>query len=358
MFEEPQEGCNPVTERFDGITTNAGYMYYKKDVGPPSEAGYVYLQYNSSYDACQSNDLEPLYQKYWYLGMCYYMYSASYYSTITQISYTESTFTVETTWYDESDVDCNKDDGTYAGNDVYYSLSCPLDYWVQLNNMKDQSFTVENPAVFWLSIGVTDCNGNTEAPEIFDINYVSNLYGQSITYDTCTSSPDGTGSLYISHSGNFRRGIMSIDLSIQDSFSCAGTVPIQGNYLEEGGCFAMSPSGSASVPKMNFSDDTVSYISYQYSDSFCEDYVDETLVIQDVSFQCGQQRFLVAYPNGLKIENGDNSDDSSIDWWLILVIVVCGVFVIAVPAFLYYWRKRKSKEGVLNKALLGDFNYS
>ena len=151
---------------------------------------------------------------------------------------------------------------------------------------------------------------------------------------------------------------MSFDLSLQDSFSCGGTVPIQGYYLEEGGCFALSPSGSASVPKMNFSDDTVSYISYQYSDSYCEDYVDETLVIQDVSFQCGQQRFLVAYPNGLKIENGDNSGDSSIDWWLILVIVVCGVFVIAVPAFLYYWRKRKSKEGVLNKALLGDFNYS
>ena len=80
------------------------------------------------------------------------------------------------------------------------------------------------------------------------------------------------------------------------------------------------------------------------------------MVVYDLNIQCGQSTFVVAYPNGLNLSSEDDSDDNSgLQWWLVLVIVLGVVFVIATPAFVYYWRKRKSKEGLLNKALLGDY---
>ena len=117
-----------------------------------------------------------------------------------------------------------------------------------------------------------------------------------------------------------------------------------------------------SVPSINITDDVASYAVNYYSDQYCQDLIPSLKFTKylDLNIQCGQQRFYVAYPNGLQIDsNKDSGSDDNINWWLILIISVAGISAIVIALLIYYRRKRndyKSGGRPLSNAILSDFN--
>ena len=383
VYGEPEEDCTRTTDiPDDTYPTVTGSVQYIRDEEPPTQPGYIYMQYDNSTDICGSHDEDvlPRWQSYFYLGLCALAADMSSYSTLYGIDINATSFSVVNTAFDLDVVDCNQDSATHLDT-VNYDLNCdvsadddPKNYWVQLHNMQEpQAEGVDYSASIWAYTGFDECNDNNLIADIFNSQEIEGIlakYGiDTIDYDTCLTQQNQSSNYdYEAHcSEALGKGFMWVDLGIQNTFACAGATPENAVYYQEGGCMRTQdvPYESISITNMTFTNDKVSFTRVYYNDSKCQVPNYDSFSSYYLNVQCGRNEFYVAYPNGLEVDCTKvvGSDDdgyaekehlAGFEKWIIGVVAAAVVLVMAVVTGMWCWRrvKSKSKDGQLNEALL------
>ena len=391
-YDEPQEGCDQTTVTPDGTYEGGIFgrpltqsVEYRKDEGPPLQAGYIYMQYDNSTDVCGESIATPIWQQYWYLGMCAITEDLENYFTLRQVDFNGTSFDVEYTIFDHENEECDEDllkvvDGTS------YDLNCNesgKDHWVQLHNIEDtQAVTIDYGGAlnFYSDQG---CTGESLRTEVLNTQYIEDIlfkyYGiDEIIYDKCVQQSNVSDIEYYEAkcNDNLGRGFMELNLDTVDSFACAGDTPISGVYFQEDGCFLTDDYNlaynSTSFTDMVFNEDNISYSLHYFSDDNCKtELTSSDTIYVDLNIQCGKNSFYVAYPIGFKIDctkvagsddDGDYEIEKHLDsfeiWFIFIVLIV--VVLLSVGFGAMWWRRRiqshkYSENDLINEALLENY---
>ena len=395
VYDEPKQGCITTTKTPDGTYESDGlkplttHVLYEKDGLPPSEAGYMYMQYDEDdSDACGVITTIK-WQQYWYLGMCAVTKNLDNYFTLHNIDYNATSFDVTYTEYNIENIDCNSE-GSKELDRISYDLNCDgstKDYWVQLYNMQDDQTMNIDYAGILRSYNAEEggCDGYSKKKEIFNVDHAEDILHEydidEIVYDSCRKAQSENSSDYYEAQceDNLNKGFMEVNLDTLESFACAGSTPVVGTYYEDNSCQStMSnelPYNSISYANMVFYNNNVSYTVLYYEDDQCKNFTNgyaPTVEYIDLSIQCGKNVFYVAYPLGYHVDctKGAGEDDDyyfvddddikrldNFEMWVIFIS--CGVFalLVTIPTVIWCWKRKRSNNSendLLNQALLGS----